>query len=114
MQNHKLVLPEHLNHYGFLFGGYMLMWVDEMAYIAAKSDFPEAEMVTVGMSEIVFHTSVKNGTILRFEATESRRGNTSVQYEVNVYSGLQEDVDKAFSTKVTFVKVDAEGNKQPL
>jgi len=24
MENYKLVLPEHLNHYGFLFGGNLL------------------------------------------------------------------------------------------
>ena len=35
MINHKLVLPQYLNHYGFLFGGHLLKWVDEYAYIAA-------------------------------------------------------------------------------
>ncbi len=24
MENYKLVLPEHLNYYGYLFGGYFL------------------------------------------------------------------------------------------
>jgi acyl-CoA hydrolase len=27
----KLVMPGDMNHYGFLFGGKMLMWVDEVA-----------------------------------------------------------------------------------
>lgn len=29
MTSYKLVMPGDLNHYGFLFGGKMLMWVDE-------------------------------------------------------------------------------------
>jgi len=31
MNQYKLALPEHLNHYGYLFGGNMLKWVDEYA-----------------------------------------------------------------------------------
>ena len=114
MENHKLVLPEHLNHYGFLFGGYMLMWVDEIAYIAAQLDYPEASLVTIGMDAIEFRYSVRKGTILRFEAVQSRVGNTSVQYQVNVYSGPAPSDEPVFKTHVAFVSVDAEGNKKPL
>lgn len=28
METYKLVLPEHLNPYGYLFGGNLLKWVD--------------------------------------------------------------------------------------
>jgi len=38
MESYKLVLPEHLNHYGYLFGGNMLKWVDEISWIAASRD----------------------------------------------------------------------------
>ena len=33
MTTYKLVMPEDMNHYGFLFGGKMLMWIDEVAWI---------------------------------------------------------------------------------
>ena len=29
METHRLVLPEDLNQFGFLFGGRLLSWVDE-------------------------------------------------------------------------------------
>ena len=29
MTTYRLVMPEDMNHYGFLFGGKMLMWIDE-------------------------------------------------------------------------------------
>ena len=31
MTSYKLVMPGDLNHYGFLFGGKMLMWVDAVS-----------------------------------------------------------------------------------
>ena len=32
MTTYKLVMPEDMSHYGFLFGGKMLMWIDEVSY----------------------------------------------------------------------------------
>ena len=36
MESYKVVRPEHLNHFGHLFGGCLLKWVDEIAWIAAS------------------------------------------------------------------------------
>jgi len=115
MENHKLVLPEHLNHYGFLFGGHLLNWVDECAYIAATIEYPDSNFVTVAMDKVVFKRSVRQGTILRFIVEQVQAGNTSVQYVVHVYRGeTWQDNDLIFSTTVTFVRVDEEGRKIPL
>ena len=54
MENHRLVLPEHLNQFGFLFGGYLLKWVDEFAWMGASLEFPGCLVVTVGMDEVSF------------------------------------------------------------
>ena len=35
VQHFRLVMPEHMNHFGDLYGGNMLKWVDEIAWIAA-------------------------------------------------------------------------------
>jgi acyl-CoA hydrolase len=85
MENHKLVLPEHLNHFGYLFGGNLLKWVDEYAWIAASLDHPGCHFVTIAMDKVEFRKSVKEGTILKFTAEKIKQGNTSVQYSVNVY-----------------------------
>jgi uncharacterized protein (TIGR00369 family) len=110
MENHKLVHPEHLNHYGFLFGGYLLMWVDEIAWIAASLEFPDCLFVTVGMAKVEFHKSVREGSILRFETERSRLGNTSVTYQVVV----KRKDESIFSTDVTLVNVDESGCKKPI
>lgn len=115
MENHRLVLPEHLNHYGFLFGGHLLKWVDEFAYIAATMEYPGSNFVTIGMDRVEFKKSVRQGTILKFIVEKTREGVTSVQYLVHVYrSNNLEENNFVFSIRVTFVRIDAQGNKIPL
>jgi acyl-CoA hydrolase len=110
MENHRLVLPEHMNQYGFLFGGYLLAWVDEMAWMAASRDFPGCQLVTVGMKEVTFKKSVREGAILTLRADRIRIGDTSVSYSVSAW---KDDLE-IFSTEVTLVRVDGEGRKQSL
>jgi acyl-CoA hydrolase len=116
MDNYSLVRPEHLNHYGFLFGGVLLKWVDEFAWMAASLDFPQCTLVTVAMDNIQFKQQVPNGSILRFHITPLRLGDTSVTYTVEVQSdepGSSVE-NRVFSTTVTFVRVDADGRKLSL
>ena len=113
MENYKLVLPGHLNHYGYLFGGNLLQWVDEVGWIAASLDYPGCNFVTIGMDKVEFKKSVRQGALLRFEARRSREGNTSVQYTIDVYlhdikSGDDEPI---FSTNTTFVCIDRQEKK---
>lgn len=116
MENHKLVLPEHLNQFGYLFGGNLLKWVDEFAWMAASLDYQDCNFVTIGLDRVEFRKSVKGGTIIKFYAEKTKSGNTSVQYYVSAYRGnsRSDDKDLIFSTNVTFVRVDADGNKIPL
>ena len=110
MENHRLVLPEHMNQFGFLFGGYLLMWVDEMAWLAASLDNPECRFVTVAMDRVEFKISVKEGAILCFYAKKIKTGNTSISYCVKV----EKSGEEIFSTEVTLVNVDEAGTKQLL
>jgi len=112
MESHKLVRPEHLNHYGFLFGGYLLQWVDEAAYVAASLDYPGCNFLTVGMDRVAFHRSVRQGAILRFRVERSHAGRTSVGYRVEAYDGPA--AEPVFSTQITFVRVGDDGAKLAL
>jgi acyl-CoA hydrolase len=110
------VRPEHLNHYGYLFGGQLLKWVDENAWLVATLDFPGCRLVTRGMGESDFKTPVANGSILRFNITPFRHGETSITYTVDVLAdepGAKSE-KHVFSTRVTFACVDEEGRKRPL
>ncbi len=113
MINHKLVLPEHLNHYGYLFGGYLLQWVDEYAYITANLDFPGHRFVTIGLDKVVFRKSIRMGSVLKFDINRLRIGNSSAGYNVKVFSDSIKSGEEelVFDTNITFVNVDKEGKK---
>ncbi len=120
MDHHKLVLPEYMNDQGILFGGYLLMWIDEFAYITANLDHPGHRFVTVAMDHVVFKHPIENGQILRFTVLEVGRGQTSVKYRVEVYGEkFHEKTEKLrevplFETGITFVNISEEGEAQPL
>jgi acyl-CoA hydrolase len=90
--------------------------VDEVAWIAASLDYPGCKFVTVAMDKVEFRKSVRQGSILRFDADRTREGTTSVHYIVNVFrdeleTGKREHV---FTTGITFVCLDGEGKKRPV
>lgn len=116
MENRRLVLPEHLNHYGFLFGGQLLRWVDEVAWIAASLDYPGCKLVTVAMDEVRFRKSIGEGTVLRFLTERVSVGVTSVGYRVDVFGELLETggEEPVFSTGVTQVRIGDNGDKLAL
>jgi len=113
METHRLVLPGDLNHYGFLFGGRLLAWIDEASWIAASLDFPHCQFVTVAMDTVIFRHSVRDGTILTIRSNLIKEGATSATYSVEVFDQRAGDAP-IFSTQVTFVSVDDAGKKRAI
>ncbi len=116
MENFTIVRGEHLNHYGHLFGGQMLSWVDEYSWLAASRDFPNCLFVTRAMDNIEFKTGALNGSIIRFDINMTKTDKTSVVYSVEVYAeapGKKEEVH-VFRTNVTFVNIDENGKKASI
>ncbi len=116
MEHYKLILPEHLNHDGFLFGGNMLKWIDEFAYITANQEFPGNRFVTIALDNVAFHHPVTGGEIIKFEVGLHQLGKTSVQYKVRVFGTRRHSCPEAvlFETRITFVAVDNNGNKRSI
>ena len=115
MQHRKIVLPEFLNDQGFLFGGNLLKWVDESAYITASLEFPGNRLVTVSLSEVNFKHPIQPGELLCFDVQLTRRGNTSVSYAIEVLGEKLADKKEAlFVTNITFVNVGDNGEPKAL
>jgi acyl-CoA hydrolase len=116
MKNYQLVLTEHLNHYGYLFGGTLLKWADESAYICARIDHPGKSFLTVGMEKVSYKKRVELGSIIVFNVGKERTGTTSVTYRVSarIAGASPGDGAEIFTTMVTFVCIDEDGNKRPL
>jgi len=116
MINYVNVRPEHLNFHGYLFGGEMLRWLDEFAWMAASRDYPGATFVTVAIDNIVFKNRVVNGSILRFVIEIDKTGEKSITYNVNVFCDEPgaSDEKEVFSSKITFVNIGKDGKSVPL
>lgn len=116
MEHYKIVLPADLNDYGSLFGGTLLKWVDEIAYIRVSLDFPGQHFVTIGLDNVEFRHPIGEGQILRFRCSKTRVGRSSVTYNVKVVGARYntENETVLFENNITFVCVDAEGNKQVI
>ena len=116
MNNFTIVRPEHLNHYGYLFGGVLLKWIDENAWLVASRNFRDCTLVTIGMNDISFNEPVKSGSILRFNILMVKQGRTSATYSVKVFAdepGAKTE-KLVFTTLITFVRIDQQGQKIPL
>jgi acyl-CoA hydrolase len=114
METHRLVLPEDLNHFGALFGGRLLAWVDEACWIAASLDYPHCQFVTIGMDKVEFRHSVRQGTILAIRCKREREGRTSVSYRVEVFDRRNPQAPPIFSTAISYVSVDDTGRKRAI
>ena len=115
MKHRKLVQPENMNEQGALFGGYLLKWLDEFAYITACIEFPGNQFVTIGLDSVEFKHPIPLGEILCFDVQQARKGRTSVEYRVEVFGEKMNIApDKAlFATQINFVNVK-DGAKAPI
>ncbi len=116
MKHYKLVLPEFMNEQKALFGGYLLKWIDEFAYVTVSLDYPDNKFVTISLDNVVFRKPIKVGYILCFVITQSKLGASSIEYTVDVYNakGSKENKDLLFETKIVFVNVNENGKKQNI
>ena len=116
MNHRKLVQPEHMNDQGSLFGGYLLKWLDEFAYITACINYPGNRFVTIGLAQVEFKHPIGLGEILRFAVTETRKGTSSVEFLVEVF-GEKEAASEStslFATEITFVNVTDNGGNAAI
>ena len=106
-----IIRPEHLNHGGNLFGGQMLLWADEVAFITATLAFPHCEFVTKALEATDFKTPAANGHIVEVRGEIIGTGVTSCNVLVSARNlTVHEDV---FSTHFIMVNV-IDGRKQPI
>jgi len=116
MDHRKLVHPQHMNEQGSLFGGYLLKWLDEFAYITASVDYPGNRFVTIALNNVTFKHPIRCGQILCFSVNETHLGKSSVEYGVEVFGEIDLPKDKGvlFATTITFVNVTEIGEKAQI
>ncbi len=106
----ELVLPQHTNALGTIFGGVIMGWVDIAAAIAA-SRYTRSPVVTVSVDHLSFLHPIKLGNIVEIEAVLTYTGRTSMEIEVTVCGEDTARGEKFKTTHafLTFVAIDKNG-----
>ncbi len=107
------LMPKDTNAHGTIFGGVLLSHLDLAGAVAARRHCDR--MVTVKMTEVVFHESVFVGDLVSFYADVVKIGNTSITVKVMVDAqrgwGAGEPV-KVTEAEIVYVNVDE--NRRPV
>ena len=111
----KLVFPNTTNHHGTLFGGTLMQWMDEVAFIACTRLLRQ-KVVTVSMDKIDFKTPLPEGTIVELVAKVVHVGTTSLGVRVQVFRENMYDDERelAVTGHLTFVAVSEQRKPIPL
>ncbi len=101
------LMPKDTNAHGTIFGGVLLSHIDLAGAVAARRHCDL--MVTVKMTEVVFHEPVFVGDLVSFYADVVKLGNTSITVKVTVeaqrWRGTGEPV-KVTEAEIVYVNVD--------
>ena len=79
----ELVLPQHTNALGSIFGGTVVSWIDICAAIAAQRHCGKA-VVTASIDALQFVAPVMNGWVVNLRASVNDAGRTSMEVGVRV------------------------------
>lgn len=83
-KSQRIVMYEHLNSAGILFGGRAMSWIDEKAIIFAADLLETISVATLKISEIKFENPAKLGDILSLGTKLSRIGTSTIAIECEI------------------------------
>lgn len=111
----ELVLPQHTNAHGTIFGGVVMGWVDIAGAIAAQR-YARSPVVTVSVDYLHFLFPIKIGYVVQLNACVTYVGRTSMEVEVlveaeNASTGEVRRTTHAF---LTYVAVDEFGRPKAI
>ena len=109
VETRYLMMPQHLNQHGTLFGGAVMSWIDSAAAMAAQRHAGN-DVVTASIDKISFHAPAKLGDQIVLQAVVTYAGKTSMEVEVEVFREDPVEGEIRLSTRayLTFVAVDEE------
>lgn len=106
--NRRLVMSKDLNGANKLFGGTILAWIDEQAYIEVISILNSTNVVTKYISAIEFISGAQVGDVVEIKPTFVKAGKTSITVKVEVFN-LTTSKIIAVVNEITMVNVDENG-----
>ena len=94
-----LVRPTHINHYGRLFGGQLLKWIDELAGIVAIRH-SGATVTTAAIDNLRFEAPAYEGDFIVLQGCVTYVGFSSMEIRVDTYietmDGSRQLINRAY------------------
>lgn len=109
----ELVMPNHTNHVGTLFGGHALGLMDHAGWVAATR-CARRTMVTVASERVEFKVPVRAGQLVELVAKVAEVGRTSVRVAVDMYAEDVATGDRRLATSGSFVFVAIGDDGRPV
>lgn len=106
------VMPSMVNHYGTLFGGIALQWMDKAAWVVSTR-LARHTMVTVASDKIVFKEPVPQGSMVELRACIEKIGRTSVTVMVEMHREDPLTGRRKLATTGRFVMVALDESGRP-
>lgn len=107
-----LIRPSHINHYGRLFGGQLLYWIDELAGIVAIRHCG-AIVTTAAIDDLQFQAPAYEGDMVVLQGSVTCVGRSSMEIRVDTYrealDGARQIINRAY---IDMVAINSDG--QPI
>ena len=112
----KICRASEIGLNGNLFGGTLLSWLDEAGAAFAGYLCRAPNMVTLKMEEVLFRRPVKISHHVRIYARVYKVGTTSLTIDVEARRfDFEKDLEELVcSTRMVYVKIDAQGDASPI
>ena len=108
-----LIMQQHLNGGGRLFGGALMQWLDEVAGVVAMRHAETYRVVTAAVDNLQFKHAIYEGQIVVLKGYVTYVGRTSMEVEIDTYveqpDGIRRTVNRAF-----FVMVAVDKDQKPI
>lgn len=99
----------HMNYYGRLFGGQLLMWIDELAGIVATRH-SNATVTTAAIDNLQFQAPAYEGDTIVLQGMVTYVGRSSMEIRVDTYveelNGHRKIINRAY---IDMVAIDDDG-----
>lgn len=109
-----IVRPSDINHYGRLFGGQLLKWIDELAGIVATRH-SNATITTAAIDNLQFQAPAFVGDLIVLQGTVTYVGRSSMEIRVDTYvealDGTRKMINRAY---IDMVAIDCQGKAREV
>ncbi len=107
-----IVMPQHLNGHGSLFGGQLAMWIDTIAGIVATRHC-RMRITTAAIDNLNFRESVYQSEVVVMRGRMTYVGRTSMEVRIDSYVEDMRTGDRKLINTAFVIEVALDENNRP-